>query len=118
MNCDAVPCAMLRVLGLTMGTAGPAAIDFSVWTLMVAFVVIVPNFADTVADPAATPVTSPVASTVAIEPLAGVTLHATARLMGCFDVSLNVPTAIIGRVEPTATPTPVAGACGAGVSVI
>ena len=36
---------MLRVLGLTMGTAGPAAIDFSVWTLMFAFVLIVPNFA-------------------------------------------------------------------------
>jgi hypothetical protein len=81
INCDAVPCAMLRVLGLTMGVAGPAAIDFTAWTLITAFVVIVPNFAVTVADPAATPVTSPVGSTVAKEPLDGVTLHAVARLM-------------------------------------
>jgi hypothetical protein len=34
--------------------------DFIAWTLIIAFVVIVPNFAVTVADPAATPVTSPV----------------------------------------------------------
>jgi len=86
-----------------MGIDGPAAIDFMASTVIFAFVVIVPNFADTTADPAATPVTSPVASTVAME-LLPVTLHATARLMGCFDPSLNVPTAIIGRIEPVATP--------------
>ena len=87
-----------------MGRTDPTAIDFTAWTLIVAFVVTVPNFAVTIAAPAATPVTSPVASTVANEPLEGVTLHATARLMGCFDPSLNVPIAIIGRVEPIATP--------------
>ena len=41
-----------------------------------------------------------------------------ARLMVCFVPSLNLPTALIGRVEPVATPTAVAPVCGAGVSAM
>ena len=79
---------------------------------MTAFIVTAPIFAVTVAEPAATPVTSPVWSTVAMELLLGVTLHATARGIVCFDPSLKVPTALSWRVEPIATPDV------AGVSVI
>jgi hypothetical protein len=95
---------VIAVTGETAMAAGTIAIEVKFSTVRVAVFETVPNCAFTVAVPAATPVTSPVLSTVATEPSLGETLHAAARLMGCFVPSLKVPTAFNRRVEPIATP--------------
>ena len=114
-NCVAVPWAIVTAVGLTVAAVGPITNDVTFSTLIKAPCETVPNFAVTVAVPTEAPVTVPTAFTVTTGLEVDAVNHATSVVSGWVDPSLNLPTAVSCKVEPTAIPT---GAVEEDVGVI